>query len=139
VYVFDNERVGNWVTEKAGGKFYPGNIGFGIEVDGILKAGIMYDSYTGIGGSISSHFRCDDPCIITRKFYWMAFDYAFNIAQVNRITNLVNEHNIHSRAITSRLGFTEECTLEKYFPDGNAIIYRMFRQECRWLKNGESK
>jgi hypothetical protein len=134
MYVYDSPRIGAWVCEKAGGKFYEGNICFGIELDGVLQAGIMFDSYTGENGSISSHFRCDDAKIITRRFYGMAFDYVFNVAKVRRLTNLVNEHNLHSREITERLGFTEETRLENYFPDGDAIIYKMFRQQCRWIK-----
>lgn len=130
----DNERVGRWVIEKAGGAWSEGNKAIGIEKDGILKAGIMFDGFTGYGGSISSHFRCDDPKVITRFFYRIAFDYAFNVAKVKRLTNIVNEHNIHSREITERIGFTQESTLEDYFPDGAAIIYRMYRQECRWLQ-----
>jgi len=128
-----NERVGRWVIEKAGGVWSEGNISIGIEKDGVLKAGIMYDAYTGINGSISSYFRCDDPKVMTKFFYKIAFDYPFNVAKVKRLTNIVNENNLHSREITERLGFTEETRIENYFPDGNAIIYKMFRQQCRWI------
>jgi len=129
----DNERVGRWVIEKAGGVWSEGNKAIGIDKDGIIKAGVMYDGYTGENGSISSHFRCDDPKVITKFFYQIVFDYPFRIAKVKRITNLVNENNLHSRDITERLGFTEETKLENYFPDGDAIIYRMYRQQCRWI------
>lgn len=131
--VQDDERIGKWVIERSGGCWSEGNKAIGIEKDSILKAGVMYDGYTGEGGSISSHFRCDDAKVITRLFYQIVFDYPFNVAKANRVTNLVNEHNIHSREITERLGFKEETRLENYFPDGDAIIYRMYRHECRWL------
>ncbi len=131
--VQDSERIGRWVIEKARGSWCENNKAIGIEKNGILKAAVMYDSYTGIGGSISSSFRCDDQKVITRLFYQIIFDYPFNVAEVRRITNLVNEHNIHSKEITERLGFKEETRLESYFPDGDAIIYRMYRHECRWL------
>lgn len=134
----DNERVGRWVIEKAGGVWSEGNKAIGIEKDGILKAGVMYDAYTGANGSISSYFRCDDPKVITKLFYQIVFDYPFNVAKVKRITNIVNENNLHSREITERLGFTQETQLENYFPDGDAIIYRMYRHECRWLNTNWS-
>jgi len=129
----DNERVGRWVAEGFKGQFCEGSTAIGIEKDGVLKAGVMYDAYTGVNGSISSHFRCDDPKVITKLFYQIVFDFPFNVAKVKRITNLVNEKNLHSRDITERLGFAQETIIKDYFPDGDAIIYRMYRHECRWL------
>ena len=131
--VTDHERIGRWVIEKAGGVWCDSNKAIGIEKDGALKAGIMYDAYTGVGGSISAYFRCDDPKVITRYFYRIAFDYPFNVAKVNRLTNIVNSVNTHSRDITERIGFTKETQIEGYFPDGDAIVYRMWRHECRWI------
>lgn len=129
----DNEKVGKWVIEKAGGVWNDGNVGIGIEKNGVLLCGVMYDGYTG--SNISMHFRCDNPKYTTRLFYIIAFDYPFNVANVTRITGLVNSSNFKAQKVNEKLGFTKEAVLENYFPDGDAIVYRMYRHECRWLRN----
>lgn len=130
--VQDDERVGRWVVEKAGGRWSEGNQAIGIERNGKLVVGVMYDGFTG--SNISMHFRCDDPAATTRFFYRIAFDYPFNVCHVKRITGLVNTNNLKAQAINEKLGFTREAVLENYFPDGDAIIYRMYRHDCRWLR-----
>jgi hypothetical protein len=133
MYVYDNERVGRWVLEKTKGVWASGNKAIGIEKNGTIKAGVMFNDYTGENGSISSYFRCDDPKVITKLFYQIVFDYPFHVCKVNRITNFINSTNTHSIEITERLGFKKEATLKGYFPDGDGLVYCMWRNECRWL------
>ncbi len=133
MYVFDSERIGNWVCEKAGGIYQQNNICFGIEKNGELVVGVMYDGYTGENGSISMHWRVDNPKLVTRFFYWMAFDYPFNTAKVKRVTGLVDANNTHAIRVDEKLGFKCEARLVDYFPKGDALVYRMFRNDCRFL------
>ena len=71
---------------------------------------------------------------MTRELLWMVFDYAFNQAKVKRITGLVGEGNIDARNFDEHIGFVVETTLESAHPTGNLIVYKMFREDCRWLK-----
>lgn len=121
------------MTEKAGGRWVEGNTGIGIEENGILQVGIMYEGFTGENGSIIMHSRCDNPKATSKRFYWMIFDYPFNQLKVRRCTVYINTNNVHAIALDRRLGFKYEATLENYFPDGDAVIYRMYRHECRWI------
>lgn len=130
-FSFDNEKVGEWVVEKAGGQYHDGNIGIGLERNGSLIAGIMYDGYTG--SSIAMHSRCDDPAYVTRSFYWMIFDYPFNQLKLKRVTGLVSTGNPGAQKINEKLGWKRETTLSDYFPDGDGIVYIMRREDCRWL------
>lgn len=131
-FVFDAERIGKWVTEKAGGQYQPGNTGIALERDGELVVGIMYDGYTE--ASISMHSRCDDPKATTREFYRIIFDYPFNQLKVKRATVIVSTANERAQQIDERLGFVREAVLKDYFPDGDAIIYYMNKEQCRWIK-----
>lgn len=133
MYVFDSKRIGEWVTDKAGGKYQEGNIAFGIEKDGELVVGVMYDGYTGENGSISMHWRVESPIHVTRYFYWMAFDYPFNTAKVKRINGLVDSNNPHAIRVDEKLGFICEARLVDYFPKGDALVFRMFRDDCKFL------
>jgi len=132
-FVFDAERIGRWVCEKTGGQYLPGNTGIALEKNGALVAGIMYDAYTG--ASIAMHSRCDDPKAITREFYRMIFDYPFNQLQVKRVTGIVPSTNTHALSIDQKLGFKYETTLADYFPDGDAVIFIMRRDDCRWIRS----
>lgn len=130
-YCFDSTRVGTWVCEAAGGMCTEASRAIGLERDGLLIAGIMYDGYTG--ASIAMHSRCDDPRHVTRSFYWMIFDYPFNQLGVKRVTGLVSSANIRAQRTNEKLGWKRETTLSDYFPDGDGIVYVMRREDCRWL------
>jgi hypothetical protein len=134
-FVFDGERIGPWVHERAGGHYVPGSAGIAIERDGELVVGVTYDSYTG--SNIIIHSRCDDPKATSRRFYWMIFDYPFNQLGVTCVRGLVSTGNAHAQEINGRLGFQGEAMLKDYFPDGDAIIYVMRRENCRFLALGE--
>lgn len=129
------EAVGRWVCEKAGGTWTPICQAIGQMHDGQLIAGIMYDAYTG--ASIAMHSRVDDPRRVSRQWIWAIFDYPFNQLKVKRVTGLVSMANKKAQETNEHLGWKRETTIADYFPDGDAIIYVMRRDECRWLKLGE--
>lgn len=133
-YSFDSEYVGRWVCAKAGGTWTPNCTAIGQEIDGKLIAGILYDGFTGASIAMSS--RCDDPRKVSRRFYWMIFDYPFNQLRVKRVTGLVSTANKLAQRVNEHLGWKKEAQLEDYFPNGDAIVYIMRREDCRWLSLG---
>jgi len=137
MFVFDAERVGRWVTEKAGGTYTHICQAIGVEMDGELKVGVMYNGFTGAGGSISMHWRCDDPKATSKTFFWMAFDFPFNQLGVCVVYGIVNSNNHKAKQIDEKLGFKREHVLQGYFPDGEGILYSMTREQCRWIKRRE--
>jgi RimJ/RimL family protein N-acetyltransferase len=133
MYVYDSPRIGAWICEKAGGEYAQGNTCFGIEQDGKLVVGVNFYGYTGEGGTIYMGSRVENPKLTTRFFYAMIFDYAFNVAKVKRATCIVEASNTHAIRVDEKLGFKCEARLESYFPKGDALVFRMFRDECRFL------
>ena len=131
MFVFDSERIGNWVCEKAGGRYQIGNTGIGYEKDGDLIAGVMYDGFNG--SNISIHSRIDNPRIVPKKFYWMVFDYPFNQLNVKRLSGIVCFNNNKAQRLNEHLGFKREAVLGDYFPEGDAIVYVMRKDDCRFL------
>lgn len=131
IFVFDAERIGKWVCEKAGGKYQQGNTGIGVELNGELIAGVMYDGYTG--SNISIHSRIDNPRKVPKKFYWMVFDYPFNQLKVKRLSGIVCIINSKAQKLNEHLGFKREAILGDYFPEGDAIVYVMKKDDCRFL------
>ena len=131
-YTFDAEKVGNWVCEKAGGGYTHLCTAIGIEIDGILQAAVMYENFTG--GNICMVWRVDNPNAITRKFYWMAFDYPFNQLKVNRVTGIVREDNFKAIKVNTKLGFQQEFVLKQFLKDCDAIVFVMFKEQCKFIK-----
>jgi hypothetical protein len=134
----DSELVGKWVTEKSGGIYHQGATGIGYIKDGELAVGIMYDGFTGAGGSIMMHSRCDNPKATSRWFYWAIFDYPFNQLGVKKCNVLVHENNERALKLNIKLGFIRDTDLKDYFPDGNAILLSMYKKDCRWLKESRN-
>lgn len=129
--VFDAERIGPWVCERTGGRFEPStSSAIGMEEDGILTAGVLYDMFNG--RSLCMHVAIEKP--VTRKYTRMCFDYPFNQLKVNKVMGLVDSTNIKALRFDRLLGFVEEARIEGAGKDGDLVILTMTRQQCRWVK-----
>lgn len=128
-------EVAAWVALGIGMPAYnPHSTAVGLEKDGRLVAGILYESFTG--ASVLMHFRCDEKRL-SREFLFAIFDYPFNQLGVKRVRALVSSANKSSLRITEKLGSTRETVLEDYFEDGDGIVFCMRREDCRWLEFGD--
>ena len=134
----DSELVGKWVCEKSGGSYHQGATGIGIVKHGQLEVGIMYDGFTGRGGSIMMSSRCDNPKATSKWFYWAIFDYPFNQLGVKRCSVLVHENNERALNLNIKLGFVRDTVIKDYFPDGDAVLLAMYKKDCRWLKESRN-
>jgi RimJ/RimL family protein N-acetyltransferase len=130
----DASIVGPWVCERAGGTWTPGRgtaIGKINEATGELQAGVLYEDWNG--ANVICHIAGEGNWA-TRKFLNVIFDYPFNQIKAKRITVPVPSTNIKSINLVSRMGFELECTLAQATPSGNLHLFRMFRDECRYLE-----
>jgi RimJ/RimL family protein N-acetyltransferase len=98
----------------------------------VVIAASGYDMWTG--SNIFMHLASDGSSKwLTRHGLHEAFKYPFVTLGCKRITLWVEADNIASRYLVAHFGFTLEATLEKAGRDGvDVLIYRMFRQECRY-------
>ena len=126
-------EVVSWVAARTGEHGnYGAAVGFGIEQDGALIAGVVFNEWNGV--NINMHVASDGTRRwMTKELLWMVFDYAFNQAKVKRITGLVGEGNAVARAFDEHIGFRLETTLKSAHPTGDLLVYAMFREDCRWL------
>lgn len=129
------ERVAAWVTGQLSGvvRSDPDAYAIGVEEDGELVAGISYDNWSK--RNIFMHVAAlPGKNWVTRELLWHAFNYAFNVAGVDRITGPVRETNGAARKFDEHLGFTEECRLKGAEEDGSdMIMYCMWKRDCRYL------
>lgn len=127
--VIGDEAVA-WVALQTNeyGKFGAAT-GIGWERGGKLIAGVAYSDYNG--PNCCTHIAITG--VMSREFLWSIFDYPFNQLKVQRITGLVGEGNQKSRNLCLKLGFTEEARLHGAHQTGDLIVFKMTRNECKWL------
>lgn len=129
-----DELVRNWVAERVHEDRFSNEVAIGLEEDGQLIAGVVYNMYTG--PSISMHVAAvPGRRWINRDFLWRAFAYPFLQLNCQRVTGFVREDNLDAQKFDEHLGFVREGLLRRACEDGqNMIVYGMLREECRWLE-----
>lgn len=128
------QAVVEWVAKRTNefGNFGSA-VGIGWLRNGELVAGVAYSEFNGV--NIQMHVASDGSRRwMTREYLWACFDYPFNQAGVKRITGLVGEGNLEARRFDEHLGFTHEATLKGAHPTGDLLIYRMWKADCRFLR-----
>lgn len=107
----------------------------GLERDGELVAGVLYEGYNG--PNVWMHVAAvPGRRWMNRDYLWYCFHYPFNEMNVQRISGYVNASNEQARRFDEHLGFKVEATLSGAAPDGgDVLIYVMRREDCRFLRN----
>jgi RimJ/RimL family protein N-acetyltransferase len=133
------KEVVSWVAKKTNeyGNFGT-DVGIGWAKNGQLVAGVAYANWNGV--NIETHIASDGSRRwMTRQYLWTIFDYPFNQLKAKRITVIVGEGNSDSRRFVVHLGFELETTLQAAHPTGDLLIFRMFKDRCKWISQDYSK
>lgn len=128
-----DDRVSTWVGERIDEDDFGKVVAIGLEEDGNLIAGVVYNMYTE--ASICMHVAAEPgKRWMTRDFLFRAFAYPFLQLKCNRVTGLVRVDNIEARRFDEHLGFVQEGVIRRGASDGtDMILYGMLKEECRWL------
>ncbi len=130
------QGVVDWVAaHMKRGEGYGLSVGIGMERDGELIAGIVYNEFNHC--NINMHVAAIGGNWMTREFLRIAFDYPFNQCEVRRITGFVEDDNEAALRFDKHLGFKYETRLEGAYEHdgkvGDIIVLKMLREDCRWL------
>lgn len=129
---FDASLIAPWVCSRADLQYKEGKYAaIGRIKDGQIVAGVLYEDYNG--ANVFCHIAAEGSWA-NKEFLWLIFDYPFNQLGVKRITTTVKPLNTVSQAFTAKLGFDVEAKLKDADPDGDLWIFRMFKDDCRWLR-----
>lgn len=107
--------------------------GIGLERDGKLVAGVIFDSYST--SNIFMHLA-GTPGMqwATKSFVKACFGYPFLQLGCTRVSGWTEVSNEKARRLDEHLGFKKEAILEGAARDGgDVIIYRMWKHECRFI------
>lgn len=131
--ISDTPRIVAFIREFYGLQRGDGQQALGLETDGELVAGVVFDDWTV--HNIFMHVA-SKPGVnwLTREFLRLAYDYPFNQLGCSRVSAWVEDSNIRSKKFCEHLGYSKEATLFGAARDGgNVHIYRMRKEECRYV------
>ena len=74
-----------------------------------------------------------EPGGINRQVIRYIANYVFNTSKCRRLTVRTKKRNKRILKLAPRYGFKYECLAKHYFPDDDAVVFRMLRDECRWI------
>lgn len=127
-------RVWAFVRERVPVPVVAGMKGLGLERDGELVAGVLYEGYNRVNvwvhGAAVSGRRW-----LNREDLRYCLYYPFVELGCRRISACVDASNSDSRRFVEHLGFEREAVLNGAASDGgDVLVYVMWREKCRFLQ-----
>ena len=126
----DPVTVGHWMHAHGAAPYREGVTCIGLERDGSLVAGAMFDGFNG--ASIFAHIAITGQ--ITREWLWFISYYPFVQLGCQVVIGLVNETNLAAQRFDEHFGFVEQARIPHAAPGGALIIYALKKAECRFLR-----
>lgn len=122
-----------WVAaQMKRGEGYGLSTGIGLEENGDLIAGVVYNEFNGV--NLCAHIAGVGKRWMTREYLWTIFDYAFNQCKVKRVTGFVEDENIAALRLDKKLGFKYEGRLKDAYVNGDILILVCRREDAqKWL------
>lgn len=109
----------------------------GLRKRGELVAAVVYEGFNG--RNMWAHIAgLPGSLWMTRTFLRLMFAYPFLGCGVERVSCYVEDGNVDSRRLAEHFGFTAEARLRGAAADGgDVLIYVMWRNDCRFIKQGK--
>lgn len=131
--VSDPGRVFAFCKERMPLSLVAGMKGLGLEKDGELVAGVLYEGYNQ--HNVWMHVAAEPGAKwLNRDFLRYSFHYPFVELGCKRVSGYVEASNELARRFDEHLGFRQEAILEGAASDGgDVILYVMRREDCRYV------
>lgn len=127
--VFDKDYVGEWVADQLGCKWIKHAQCIGLERDGKLVAGVIYENYNGFSVNMHIAFKAR----LTREFLWIIYHYPFVQLGLKKIIGFVESGNIACTKIAPKHGFILEHTIKDAGRNCDINVWTMTKDQCRFL------
>ena len=133
--ISDPARVYHFVSQRMPLNVVAGMKGLGLERDGELVAGVVYEGYNRY--NVWMHVAAiPGRRWLNREFLRYCFQYPFDELGCRRVSGYVEASNEDARRFDEHLGFRQEAVLHGAASDGgDVILYVMRREDCRFLEN----
>jgi RimJ/RimL family protein N-acetyltransferase len=117
--------IGPWVKGRGTG------IACLNDVTGEIQTGVLFEDWNK--ANVICHIASENSRV-KPAFMRVCFDYIFNQLKVKRVTSPISSSNLQAINFVKHLGFEHEATLIEAHPDGDILIFRMMRNQCKWLE-----
>lgn len=110
----------------------------GIVKDGNIIGAVLYEGYNG--SNIWMHVAGikGEPWL-TKRTLALFFHYPFVQLGCQRVSGWVQMDNSDAKQFDEHIGFEKEAVLSRAGRGGaDVIVYRMFKEDCRWLPRDEA-
>lgn len=133
--ISDPGRVFAFCKERMPVSLVAGMKGLGLERDGELVAGVLYEGFNH--HNVWMHVAAEPGrSWLNKEFLRYCFHYPFVELGCKRISGYVEARNADARRFDEHLGFRQEAVLQGAASDGgDVILYVMRRDDCRYLEN----
>lgn len=107
-----------------------------VTKNGKILGVVGFDSWNG--ASCQMHIAGEGNWL-TRDLIHAAFDYAFNVADLNVVLGFVPSTNTKALRFDKHVGFVEVSRIKDGTPEGDLIILELRRENCRYLREAHGK
>ncbi len=125
--IVQGDAVGLYVAKQTEGSYHYDAQSIGLERDGDIIAGVIYESF--MGTSITCQIAITGK--VNKKYLRAIFNYPYIACNVEKIIALVIGDNHKSIKLVKNMGFTEEARIKR--SNGDMIFFTMLKSECRFL------
>ena len=122
--------VTDWLGHKMGILTFGPHVALAVVGDDV-KAGIIFNNF--VWPSIEASILSISPKWCNKRILREIFSYPFEQLGCRRVTATTSTKNQPAMAFLKRLGFELEGIARQARPDGDAAVFGMIREECRWL------
>lgn len=132
IVVQDVPEVAAYVERSLGMKLSEPRIVLGfIRDDGRPMAAAVLNDYTGSNIEVTI---VAEPRGVTLELLSYLGRYIFKQLGCRRLTVRTKKRNRHARRIlhNPRHRFQFECVARDYFPDDDAVVFRLLKNDCPW-------
>jgi RimJ/RimL family protein N-acetyltransferase len=130
--VINDPRTAQFIADSVGSTDCECHGSVGLEVDGQIVAGATFDNFNG--KNVFIHFSSARSLrVFSRDLLRMVFGFAFGVLKVQRVSGAFSSANRKVCRLGEIIGFKFEARLRDACPDGDMMIYRLNREDCRFL------
>lgn len=131
--VYDTRLIFDFVRQYTPLAWVENMTGIGLECDGALVAGVLYEGWNG--HNVWMHVgEVQGKRWMNRDYLQACFVYPFVVGGCTHVRAYVEASNTEARKFDEHLGFRQEAVLKGAASDGgDVILYAMHRDECRFL------
>lgn len=130
--VFGTARVLSFINSHRPLEFIQGMRGIGLERDGEMIAGVIYEGYNL--QSIWAHIAAEPGSQwLNKEYLQFCCRYPYEVCKVRYVLGYMDAANTHALRFANHLGFKEECRIKEAATEGGDIlILKMSRSDCRY-------